>query len=721
MAKLLHDPYPVKGTANDEESHKDSTNGNNREMSSYLSFAEIGDDNHVLIHVLPDDNKGVRSWQQYIHDLDYFFSKVYKYHQKSGFKCLILSQVLELIQFAFVVIFTVFLLHCVDYKVLFKDKLPANNSTKVTISDCLLPLDDAHITPIEIVILIFACLFWLLKIIKLIHSAIVYTAIKSFYTEVLRVNDCSQYTWQDIQTRLVQAQHLCLIQDGNLNELDVHNRILRHQNYLIALLNKRLLPIHFKLPLIGEVTYLSKGLQYNIELLLFKGPFALFENSWKLKDEIKSINNRQLCAEKLSKYILILATINLVLFPLTLIWQILHAFYAYAEVLKRDPSQIIGSRNWSLFARLHCRHFNELDHELNDRLNRGYKSASKYMNSFHSPFMEIIAQHVAFVAGSIFSILLILTIYDEDVITIEHVITIMTGLGAILAISRSFIKNDVPMKHSQAELHVQILEHIHYLPHGYSPSSTQAFKAMSSLFQYKIIRIFEELISPLVTPYILVKHFRAKSLEIVDFFRNFSLEYPGIGDVCTFAMMNIEQNGNPVWKAKKSNERQFNIKPITQNVETQVQTIPETLVTENGKLELSLINFKLTNPNWQPSNESQNHFIKYVTNNAVIKEHTEENLMKRSISEITCSSPTQSFTDCRLPLNNFNIERSKLLSNFARDRDTNEASVAMSLSTLFLHEYVSNHVSFIQPQRDDHTENDPLLAASTSMPRFNQQ
>ncbi|RWS14224.1 autophagy-related protein 9A-like isoform X2 [Dinothrombium tinctorium] len=690
-------------------------------MSSYMSFAEIGDDNHVLIHVLPDDHKGSpRSWQQYIHDLDYFFSKVYKYHQRCGFACIILSQVLELIQFAFVVLFTLFLIHCVDYAVLFKDKAPPTHGTstnsKVTIADCILPLKSATFHPIEVIVLIFASLFWFLKFIKMVQSAIIYMAIKSFYVEVLRVNDCSQYTWQDIQTRLVQAQHLCLIQDGYLNELDIHNRILRHQNYLIALLNKRLLPVHFKLPIIGEVTYLSKGLQYNIELLLFKGPFALFENNWKLRDEIKSANNRQICAEKLAKYCLILACFNFFLFPFTFLWQILHAFYANAEVLKRDPS-LLGTRNWSLYSRVYCRHFNELDHQLNERLNKGYKAATKYMNSFTSPLMEILSNHVAFISAAILSVLIILTAYDEDVITIEHVITVMTGCGLALAIARSFMKTDMPLKHTQTELNFHILEHIHYKSHGYSPSSTQAYQAMSTLFQYKIVRIFEELISPVVTPYILVKHFLPKSLEIVDFFRNYSVEVQGIGDVCTFAMMNIEKNGNPVWKAK-SEERQFTIKPMTLNASVQVQPVPENLVTENGKLELSLINFKLTNPTWQPYNEQQQQFIDYVTNKATIREHNEESIMKQSLSQSTSTtSPQTSIIGDKKLESSYSMERSKLLSNIMHDEKTDEKSVVMSLSTLYLHEYASTHDSEIKP-KDDRTESDPLLTATSSSTRF---
>ena len=43
-------------------------------------------------------------------------------------------------------------------------------------------------------------------------------------------------------------------------------------------------------------------------------------------------------------------------------------------------------------------------------------------------------------AGAVLAVLVILTVYDEDVITVEHVLTIMTVLGAVVAgMSCSFL------------------------------------------------------------------------------------------------------------------------------------------------------------------------------------------------------------------------------------------------------------------------------------------
>lgn len=68
---------------------------------------------------------------------------------------------------------------------------------------------------------------------------------------------------------MFQAQrelHLC-IQKRDLTELDIYQRILRHKNYTVALVNKELLPPRFHVPIIGDVCYMSHGLKINIEWL----------------------------------------------------------------------------------------------------------------------------------------------------------------------------------------------------------------------------------------------------------------------------------------------------------------------------------------------------------------------------------------------------------------------------------------------------------------------
>lgn len=250
-------------------------------------------------------------------------------------------------------------------------------------------------------------------------------------------DELCNFTWQEVQDRLIslqREQQMC-IHKKELTELDIYHRILRFKNYMVAMINKSLLPVQLQLPLLGNVIFLTQGLKYNFELILFWGPGSLFQNKWNLHPKYKRSGNRLELAQQLSRVILLIGLANLLLCPFILVWQVLYAFFSYTEVIRREPGSL-GARRWSLYGRLYLRHFNELNHELHGRLGRGYKPTSKYMNSFTSPLLTVLAKNIAFFSGSVLAVLIALTVYDEDVLTVQHILTAITVLGVVITITR---------------------------------------------------------------------------------------------------------------------------------------------------------------------------------------------------------------------------------------------------------------------------------------------
>nr|XP_019957602.1 PREDICTED: autophagy-related protein 9A-like [Paralichthys olivaceus] len=152
---------------------------------------------------------------------------------------------------------------------------------------------------------------------------------------------------------------------------------------------------------------------------------------------------------------------------------------------------------------------------------------------------------------------------------------------------RSFIP-DEHMVWCPEQLLQCMLAHIHYMPDHWrgNANKSETRDEVAQLFQYKAVFILEELLSPIVTPFILIFILRNKSLEIIDFFRNFTVEVVGVGDICSFAQMDIRRHGNPTWMSEGQTEA---------SVYQQA---------ENGKTELSLMHFTIKNPRWQPPQES---------------------------------------------------------------------------------------------------------------------
>ena len=50
---------------------------------------------------------------------------------------------------------------------------------------------------------------------------------------------------------------------------------------------------------------------------------------------------------------------------------------------------------------------------------------------------------VSFACASILAVLILLTLYDEDVLKVEHMLTLMTSLGVVLGVCRSLIPDEV--------------------------------------------------------------------------------------------------------------------------------------------------------------------------------------------------------------------------------------------------------------------------------------
>ncbi|KAK2096885.1 Autophagy- protein 9B [Saguinus oedipus] len=527
-----------------------------------------GEEQQPLLHI-PEGLRG--SWH-HIQNLDSFFTKIsfvlglqggerplmpqacsltlghiYSYHQRNGFACILLEDVFQL---------------------------------------------GIRSSPLLVFLLVLAAGFWLVQLLRSLCNLFSYWDIQVFYREALHIapEELNSVPWAEVQSRLLALQRsggLC-VQPRPLTELDVHHRILRYTNYQVALANKGLLPARCPLPWGGSATFLSRGLALNVDLLLFRGPFSLFRGGWELPHAYKRSDQRGALAARWGRTVLLLAALNLALSPLVLAWQVLHAFYSHVELLRREPGAL-GARRWSRLARLQLRHFNELPHELRARLARAYRPATSFLRTAAppAPLRALLARQLVFFAGALFAALLVLTVYDEDVLAVEHVLTAMTALGVTATVARSFIPEEQCQGRAPQLLLQTALAHMHYLPEEPCPSGRdRAYRQMAQLLQYRAVSLLEELLSPLLTPLFLLFWFRPRALEIIDFFHHFTVDVAGVGDICSFALMDVKRHGHPQWLSAGQTEASLSQRA------------------EDGKTELSLMRFSLAHPLWQPPGHS---------------------------------------------------------------------------------------------------------------------
>lgn len=503
-----------------------------------------------------------------------------------------LDVLFDIIRFIFIVWFTTELRHCVDYSVLFAD----HDHQHVSLIDGFRNRTDCHERirndSMWVFFLLFSAVYGLTRTIKLTVRIFHFIDIKNFYHEALGITSdkLDHLSWMQIQKKLLEAQKLnqMCIHKEELTELDVHNRILRYKNYMISMVHRDVLPLSFNLPFIGETTFLTEGLKMNIEWLLFGAhaynPWAPF-SSFQLKPQYKRRACREDRASDLKKRILYLGIVNLLALPLIFIFQAMWTFFNYLAVIRREPG-LLGMRKWSLYSTFYLRHYNELNHQFKERLSRAVKPANRYMESFLSyPLIEC-AKFLSFICSAVLGVFLILGIIDDDFFRVEHALSAMTVLGIVLGICLSLVPDEffVP-------LHMELLQlvgdHVHYIPPEWirDPRSSKTQKYFSQLFQMKLSYIIEELVSPIVTPFILLFKLQNRAPEIVDFLRNYTIDVQGVGDVCSFAQLDTKRAGTDSAEYR------------AENPNPEHEAAPKT--------ELSLINFSIRHPNWKPPQEGQ--------------------------------------------------------------------------------------------------------------------
>ena len=132
-----------------------------------------------------------------------------------------------------------------------------------------------------------------------------------------------------------------------------------------------------------------------------------------------------------------------------------------------------------------------------------------------------------------------------------------------------------------------------------------------------------DVLSPLFNPFILFFVISPKAGEIVQFFVEKNRNVPGLGDVCSYALMDLKDGEKELAELQGDETSETHI--------NRVFTRPQKNKCR-GKIELSLLNFATMNPDWRPPADAAN-FIAHVhekTKNSNMGQH----LMLHSFKDI---------------------------------------------------------------------------------------
>lgn len=343
--------------------------------------------------------------------------------------------------------------------------------------------------------------FWLWMLIKLPLTWREYWEIRAFYRDQLHISssDLQWMRWNEVTQRLSQIKELSWSKD-ELTALDIANIIMRRENYWIALTNHNVLHL-------PSWTMSGQIFEWGVTLAVFD---LLTSPTAGVRLDVLRTHNDTL-ARRLAHRSRVLGVLGLVLAPFVLLALLATAIARYGPELRSRPSSL-ALRGWTGHARWMFRDFNELPHYCDERLNKAYKPASKYIDSFQSYALTLLAKFALFVLGAVLIVFIVLSLIDDTVLTRMEIIPghwtaimFLGVLGSAFAVVRGLVP-DEPGSEDPNELMLQIAGLTHQLPDDWidRAHTFDVRDHFSALFQLQIVLFLQELFSVLTTPLLLL-------------------------------------------------------------------------------------------------------------------------------------------------------------------------------------------------------------------------
>ena len=496
--------------------------------------------------------QAVHEWKQ-TRNWDQFYRTLYEYYSGRGLWTIVMAKLLNLMTMLFVVSFATFLVGCVDHTGI------SSSRGHRTLSDAI--LDGCPVissTFHRFSLLAFGC-FWLWQLFR--YMVVEWPLLRSmqrFVNTVLRVpdHDLQWIQWSEVLSRVESVHHEVF--GTQVTSLDIVNRIMRRDNYLIALFNKDILNLNPVLPVRHSLPpSLTKVMEWNLNICLMDYVFG--EGDQGSDDSVKPAflrdNNRRQHVAELKRRFLYMGIFNLIMMPFTFVFLSIYALFRYGQEYHRNPTQL-GARSFSSLAKWKFRDFNELPTFFYARIASCHPFASKYLSFYSQPQLEVIARFISYISGAIALSLTVLTLLDDDILLNFEISPGRSTLwyiglfGLIWSASRSLIPD--PRQTNQIEVSLntpektmaEIVKITHYYPkhwHETGFHSKRVYREFSELYTLRLLQFIMELASIVLAPFILIFQLPRNVSQLLDFFKQFTVHVEGVGKVCTYSMFDFRK------------------------------------------------------------------------------------------------------------------------------------------------------------------------------------
>ncbi|KAF4589364.1 Autophagy-related protein 9 [Ophiocordyceps camponoti-floridani] len=488
-------------------------------------------------------------------NLDNFMRGVYQYYEGGGLWCILCANALWLLETLFVAVLLTLLGQCIDYAALPRSK----SLDQIIVRQCTRKMSGLWNTGIWLYSFFFLwkSAQYFLEIRRLLH-------IRDFYLHLLEIpeQDMQTVSWQDVVARIMSLRDqnpktatnmpqnvrrfLGSQSKDRLDAHDIANRLMRRDNYLIAMINKDILDLSLPLPFLRGRQLYSKTMEWYLHYSILD---MAFNDFGQVRQDFLRADRRGQLSQKLKQRFYFAGLLNLIFAPVVFAYVVIVYFFMYYNEYQKDP-KLAAARKYTALAEWKFREFNELPHIFYERLHMSFPFATRYIDQFPKRMTEEVARSIAFISGAITAVLAVCTILDSELflgfeITKDRTVLFYLGLfGGIWAMTRGIVSEESTVFNPEYALR-SVIEYTHYMPDHWLGRlhSFDVKQEFSELYKMKVVIFLEEIMGIITTPLLLLFSLPNCSEQIIDFFREFTVHIDGLGYVCSFAVFDFKKDG----------------------------------------------------------------------------------------------------------------------------------------------------------------------------------
>lgn len=191
-------------------------------------------------------------------------------------------------------------------------------------------------------------LYWLYSVVQVILEIPQLKAMHDFYHYLLDIPDRDIQTvqWQQVVVRIMALRDLNLTTASNLSPetrklldhksrqrldaVDIASRLMRRENFLIALFNKEILDVSIPIPFLGDRYVFSETTNWHVQLAVLDFVFSGPNNTFN--PDFLKVNNRRELVKRLQLRFFWTGIISIVYAPFTVTFVLASYLFKYFTV-----------------------------------------------------------------------------------------------------------------------------------------------------------------------------------------------------------------------------------------------------------------------------------------------------------------------------------------------------------------------------------------------------